>query len=240
MGSIPRRLKSLLLSGKRVTKKYMKYDIVIKKRESTLKQLEHVSRICFHLNKIHEQEDMDKRVLRRIIKSLDSSIISDFDTGLHPDFEDPNFLEEHYKNMTHRVVLDLENEVRRLRYEYIKLRAKEAKLSGPIHLYEYSKEGLWFRLRKILLWSAVVFLVLLSALALHAQLAYSLNHFFNFDFYFVLKKILRHYVLLVLQLLLLCYMSVAVLYAVCRIEIKHWYLLERKSSTISSLLFYIL
>jgi hypothetical protein len=218
----------------------MKYDIVVKKRENTLKRLEHTIRICFHLHKQQSPGDLDAKVLKRTLDSIEPSIVADFDVGLHSDFEDPCFLEEQLKNLDHRTVLDLEQKIRRLRFEYIKLRAKEAKLSGPIHLYEYSKQGLWFQIRKVLLWSSVAFMVLLSAVALHAQLAFTLNHFFEFNFFSILHDMLPPFFLGLFKALLLCYTSVAVLYAVCRIEIKHWYLLEKKSSTLSSMLFYIL
>jgi hypothetical protein len=218
----------------------MKYDIVIKKRENTLKQLEETARICYQFNKIHIPEDVNKQILKRILNSLDPSIILDFDQGLHTDFEDPNQILEQYKEMTHGMVLDLEVKIRELRYEYIKLRAKEKKLSGPIHLYEYSKKGLWFKIRKILLWVSLVLIVFLSALALHSQISYTLNFYFNFDLYKIISKILASKLMFVIQFLLLIYISAAALYANCRIEIRHWYLLVNKSSSISSLLFYIL
>lgn len=240
LGSIPRKLKSRLLSGKRITKKYMKYDIVVKKRESILKQLEQKTRICFHLNKIHIPEDSNKQILKRTLNSLDSSILLEFDSELHADFEDPNFIDKYYKDMTYRTVLLLEEDVRKLRYEYIKLRAKEAKLAGPIHLYEYNKKGLWFKLRKLLLWVSLVLIVFLSALSLHSQISYTLNVFFDFNFDVILRNILGAKVVFVVQSFLLFYISVAVIYANCRIELRHWYLLEKKSSSLNSLLFYIL
>ena len=218
----------------------MKYDIVIKKKESTLKKLEASARKCYQFNKIHIPEDVNKQILKRILKSLDPSIILEFDQGLNTDFEDPNQILEQYKDMTYGMILDLEDEIRELRYEYIKLRAKETKLSGPIHLYEYSKKGLWFKVRKILLWGSLVLIVFLSALALHSQISYTLNFYFNFDLYKIINKILSSKLMFILQLLLLLYISTATLYANCRIEIRHWYLLEHKSSTVSSLIFYIL
>lgn len=218
----------------------MKYDIVVQKKESIKKQLEEKARIAFHLNKVHVPEDSNKQILKRILRSLDPSLLLEFDNELHADFEDPNFIEEYYKDMTHRMVLLLEEDVRKLRYEYVKLRAKEAKLAAPIYLYENNKKGLWFKVRKLLLWASLVLIVFLSSLSLHSQISYMLGVFFDFEFGAILDNIFGGKILFVVQLLLLLYISVAVLYANCRIEVRHWYLLERKSSSLTSLLFYIL
>lgn len=218
----------------------MKFDIVIKKRQRVLKQLEQRARVVFHLNKAHVPEDSNKQVLKRTLTSLDSSVLLDFDAGLQADFEDPGFVENLHRDMTRRRVLDLEADVRKLLYQYIKLRAKEAKLKAPIHLYEHGKRGLWFKVRKVLLWAGLVLIVFLSALALHSQIAYSLRFFFSFDFDAILTKVCGSRTILAAQLMLLVYISAAVLYANCRVEVRHWYLLERKSSTLSALLFYIL
>jgi hypothetical protein len=239
LGSIPKRLKNLLLSGKQITKKYMKFDIVVKKKEHTLRRLETQTQLCFGLLNRHIPNDKNKVILRRIFGSIDNIIITDFDCNLSPDVEsNSSIIEENYKDMDEDFLLKLENDIQKTLYEYTKLKQKERKLYKPIHFYEYSKKGVCFRTRNIILHCALVVVILASSLVFHLSIAASLDYFFGFSFYALFPK--DSDVVKVMEYLAVGYAVICVCYSSFKLEIKDWYLLVERLTPLRSLVFYIL
>lgn len=239
LGSVPKRLKNLLLSGKQITKKYMKFDIVVKKKEHILRKLETQTQLCFGLLNRHIPNDKNKIILRRIFSSIDNIIITDFDCNLSPDIENnSSIIDEHYKNMNEDFLLGLENDTQKSLYEYTKLKQKERKLSKPIHFYEYSKKGLCFRARNIMLHCVLLVSILASSLVFHLSIASSLDYFFGFSFYGMFDD--GAMVVKIMKYLSVGYVVVCVCYSSFKLEIKNWYLLVERLTPLRALVFYIL
>ena len=216
----------------------MKFDIVVKKRQNVLKVLELKCKLAYQLHSLHIPKDELKKMLQRIIHSVDTHISSDFDSLIHIDPEDPSFYKEEYKEINKEKVIILATDVRKLSYEYVKLKQKEIKLAGPIHMYEYGKKGLWLKVRNIFLTINLVLVVFCSALVLHLEIVASFNFFFDFRFFESIEGILGTWPIRVLKFFSISYLIVAVIYANCRIEIKHWYLMVKRSTPLTSLMFY--
>ena len=217
----------------------MKYDIVVKKREMVLHTLEHNLRKIFILNRHHMVQDECKTLLLRILGSVNTQVTSDFDSDLHLDVEDSD-------NTIDKVELNIDylkkmyHKIRALSYQYTKLKMKQIKLSAPIHLYEYSKKGFWFKFRHFCLWIGLFVIVFSSALILHLEISFSLREIFGFDFFTLAGSVVPTFLLFLLKFISMAFLVLAVFYANLRFEVKDWYLLERKMTPLASLLFYLL
>lgn len=217
----------------------MKYDIVVKKREMVLFTLEHNLRKIFILNRQHMINDERKKLLLRILSSVNTQVTSDFDSDLHLDIEDSENSSENVE-LTVQYLKNMYHKIRTLSYQYTKLKMKQIKLSAPIHLYEYSKKGFWFKFRHFCFWIGLFLIVFGSALILHLEISFSLREIFGFDFFLLAENVVPPVLIFLLKFISMGFLILTVFYANLRFEVKDWYLLEKKMTPLSSLIFYLL
>ena len=93
----------------------MKYDIVVKKREVTRKDLENTARIVYQLNRLHIPQDICKKYLMSILGNIGTQVTSDFDCPITSDPEDPSVYREKYTEMNFDMISKLDIKIRKLR-----------------------------------------------------------------------------------------------------------------------------
>lgn len=218
----------------------MKYDIVVKKREVVLRSLEDNLRKIFIINRQYPAQDECKTLLLRILGSVNTHVTSDFDSDLHLETEDIEQSGASVENITVEYLTKMYHKIRKLGYQYTKLKMKQIKLSAPIHLYEYSKKGFWFKIRHFLLRVGLFIIVLGCALILHLEICFSFKEIFQFDFFGLARLVVGDFFVFLVKLFSMCFLVITVFYANLRIEVKNWYLLEKKTTPLNSLIFYLL